>query len=102
VHPLVGNRERILHGVQLGTNQFILLYDSTPYAVKGHIALGMPCDARNPQAPLFHILVGRALIWLQPQWARQMRVSFTIRWHSCSAATLDFDLVVFSRFRGCL
>ena len=49
-----------LHGVQLGTNQFILLYDSTPYAVKGHIALNMPCDARNPQAPLFHILVGRA------------------------------------------
>src|SRR5215813_9346951 len=35
-------------------------YDSTPYAVKGHIALSMPCDARNPQAPLFHILVGRA------------------------------------------
>jgi hypothetical protein len=49
-----------LHGVQLGTNQFILLYDSTPYAVKGHIALNMPCDVRNPQAPLFHILVGRA------------------------------------------
>ena len=49
-----------LHGVQLGTKQFILLYDSTPYAVKGHIALSMPCDARNPQAPLFHILVGRA------------------------------------------
>jgi hypothetical protein len=49
-----------LHGVQLGTNQFILLYDSTPYAVKGHIALSMPCDVRNPQAPLFHILVGRA------------------------------------------
>lgn len=49
-----------LHGVQLGTNQFILLYDSTPYAVKGHIALSMPCDVRNPQSPLFHILVGRA------------------------------------------
>jgi len=48
-----------LHGVQLGTNQFILLYDLT-YAVKGHIALSMPCDARNPQAPLFHILVGRS------------------------------------------
>ena len=34
-----------LHGVNLSANQFILLYDSTPYASKGHIALGLPCDA---------------------------------------------------------
>ncbi len=50
----------LLHGVDLGTNQFILLYDSTPYAVKGHIALNMPCDVSTPQTPLFHVLVGRA------------------------------------------
>ncbi len=63
VHTADENRASLtipLHGVQLGTNQFILLYDSTPYAVKGHIALDMPCDVRNPQAPLFHIIVGRA------------------------------------------
>lgn len=63
VHTADENRASLtilLHGVQLGTNQFIFLYDSTPYAVKGHIALNMPCDARNPQAPIFHVLVGRA------------------------------------------
>jgi hypothetical protein len=49
-----------LHGIALNSSQFILLYDSTPYAVKGHIALNLPCDVRNPQAPLFHVLVGRA------------------------------------------
>ena len=38
----------------------LLLESSTPYAVKGHVALKIPCDASNPQTPLFHILVGRA------------------------------------------
>ena len=63
VHTADENRASLtvlLHGVDLGTNQFILLYDSTPYAVKGHIALNMPCDVSNPQTPLFHVLVGRA------------------------------------------
>jgi hypothetical protein len=63
VHTADENRASLtvpLHGVALGTNQFILLYDSTPYAVKGHVALNIPCDASNPQNPLFHILVGRA------------------------------------------
>ena len=49
-----------LHGVNLSKNQFILLYDSTPYATKGHIALNMPCDASSPSIPLFEVLVGRA------------------------------------------
>jgi len=49
-----------LHGVSLGTNQFILLYDSTPYASKGHIALNLPCDANTPNVPIFQVLVGRA------------------------------------------
>jgi len=49
-----------LHGVNLSANQFILLYDSTPYASKGHIALGLPCDANTPNIPIFQVLVGRA------------------------------------------
>jgi len=49
-----------LHGVNLSTNQFILLYDSTPYASKGHIALNLPCDANAPNIPIFQVLVGRA------------------------------------------
>jgi hypothetical protein len=49
-----------LHGVNLSANQFILLYDSTPYASKGHIALNLPCDANTPGVPIFQVLVGRA------------------------------------------
>jgi hypothetical protein len=49
-----------LHGVNLSANQFILLYDSTPYASKGHIALNLPCDANTPNVPVFQVLVGRA------------------------------------------
>ena len=49
-----------LHGINLTANQFILLYDSTPYASKGHIALNLPCDANTPNIPIFQVLVGRA------------------------------------------
>lgn len=49
-----------LHGINLSRNQFILLYDSTPYSSKGHIALNIPCDANNPNVPLFQVLIGRA------------------------------------------
>src|SRR5919206_3014014 len=49
-----------LHGVNLSANQFILLYDSTPYASKGHIALNLPCDANTPNVPIFQVLVGRS------------------------------------------
>jgi hypothetical protein len=50
----------LLNGLSLNTSEFILLYDSTPYASKGHIALNLPCDANNPNNPLFQLLVGRA------------------------------------------
>lgn len=49
-----------LHGINLSRNQFILLYDSTPYSSKGHIALNIPCDASSPNIPLFQVLIGRA------------------------------------------
>jgi hypothetical protein len=50
----------LLNGLNLSQNQFILLYDSTPFASKGHIALNLPCDSSNPSSPLFQVLVGRA------------------------------------------
>jgi hypothetical protein len=50
----------LLNGLNLNTSEFILLYDSTPYASKGHIALNLPCDPNSPNNPLFQVLVGRA------------------------------------------
>jgi hypothetical protein len=50
----------LLNGLNLNPNEFVLLYDSTPYASKGHIALNLPCDANQPNNPLFQVLVGRA------------------------------------------
>ena len=50
----------LLNGLNLNPNEFLLLYDSTPYASKGHIALNLPCDANQPNNPLFQVLVGRA------------------------------------------
>lgn len=50
----------LLNGLSLNASEFLLLYDSTPYASKGHIALNLPCEANNPNNPLFQVLVGRA------------------------------------------
>jgi hypothetical protein len=50
----------LLNGLNLNASEFILLYDSTPYASKGHIALNLPCDTNQPNNPLFQVLVGRA------------------------------------------
>jgi hypothetical protein len=50
----------LLNGLNLNPNEFLLLYDSTPFASKGHIALNLPCDAKSPNNPLFQVLVGRA------------------------------------------
>jgi hypothetical protein len=50
----------LLNGLNLNVSEFILLYDSTPYASKGHIALNLPCDVSNPNVPEFQVLVGRA------------------------------------------
>jgi hypothetical protein len=49
-----------LNGLNLNTSEFLLLYDSTPYASKGHIALNLPCDSNSPNNPSFQVLVGRA------------------------------------------
>ncbi|HSF49419.1 MAG TPA: hypothetical protein VLA74_01555 [Nitrososphaeraceae archaeon] len=50
----------LLNGITLNSGEFILLYDSTPYASKGHIALNLPCDPKDPQDRLFNVLIGRA------------------------------------------
>jgi hypothetical protein len=50
----------LLNGLNLNASEFLLLYDSTPYASKGHIALNLPCDPNSPNNPLFQVLVGRA------------------------------------------
>ena len=50
----------LLNGLNLNTTEFLLLYDSTPYASKGHIALNLPCESGSPNNPLFQVLVGRA------------------------------------------
>jgi hypothetical protein len=50
----------LLNGITLNTSEFIILYDSTPYASKGHIALNLPCNANDPQDRLLDVLIGRA------------------------------------------
>lgn len=50
----------LLNGINLTQGEFILLYDSTPFASKGHIAVNLPCVPNNPLDPIFDILVGRA------------------------------------------
>jgi hypothetical protein len=50
----------LLNGINLTQGEFILLYDSTPFASKGHIAVNLPCNPDNPLDPIFDILVGRA------------------------------------------
>jgi hypothetical protein len=50
----------LLNGITLNSSEFIILYDSTPYASKGHIALNLPCDPKDPQDRLLDVLIGRA------------------------------------------
>ena len=50
----------LLNGITLNSSEFVILYDSTPYASKGHIALNLPCDPKDPQDRLFDVLIGRA------------------------------------------
>ena len=38
----------LLNGINLAQGEFILLYDSTPFASKGHIAVNLPCNPNNP------------------------------------------------------
>ncbi len=50
----------LLTSITLNSSEFIILYDSTPYASKGHIALNLPCDPNDPQDRLVDVLIGRA------------------------------------------
>ena len=50
----------LLNGITLNSSEFVILYDSTPYASKGHIALNLPCDPQDPQDHLLDVLIGRA------------------------------------------
>jgi hypothetical protein len=50
----------LLNGINLSSNEFIPLFDSTPYASKGHILLSVPCDSSTPEIPYFQVVVGRA------------------------------------------
>jgi hypothetical protein len=50
----------LLNGITLNSSEFIILYDSTPFASKGHIALNLPCDPKDPQDRLLEVLIGRA------------------------------------------
>lgn len=50
----------LLNGISLRDGEFLFLFDSTPYASKGHIAFVVPCNVDRPIPPLFHLLTGRA------------------------------------------
>ena len=50
----------LLNGMNFSQNQFLLFYDSTPFASKGHVAFTIPCNPENPSKPLFQLLSGRA------------------------------------------
>lgn len=50
----------LLNGLNFSQNQFLLLYDSTPFASKGHAAMTLPCNENDPSRPIFHLLSGRA------------------------------------------
>ena len=50
----------LLNGMNFSQNQFLLFYDTTPFASKGHVAVTFPCNEENPSKPLFQILSGRA------------------------------------------
>ena len=55
----------LLNGLNFTKGQFVLLYDTTPYASKGHLAITLPCNKDNPAQPIFQALVGRAPVCLQ-------------------------------------
>jgi hypothetical protein len=50
----------LLNGMNFSQNQFLLFYDSTPFASKGHVAMTLPCNEENPSKPSFQILSGMA------------------------------------------
>lgn len=38
----------LLNGVTLKSGESLLVYDSTPFASKGHLAMNVPCNEDNP------------------------------------------------------
>lgn len=64
----------LLNGINLSSNELIPLYDSTPYASKGHIELNVPCDSNDPRSPFFQVLVGQApnLTAVTPGYVQQI------------------------------
>jgi hypothetical protein len=50
----------LLNGVTLQPNEPLLVYDSTPFASKGHLAMNVPCNENTPNNAIFEILLGRA------------------------------------------
>ena len=50
----------LLNGVTLQSGEPLLVYDSTPFASKGHLAMNVPCNENTPETAMFEILLGRA------------------------------------------
>ena len=50
----------LLNGVTLQPGEALLVYDSTPFASKGHVAMNVPCNENTPENAMFEILFGRA------------------------------------------
>jgi hypothetical protein len=50
----------LLNGVTLQSGEPLLVYDSTPFASKGHLAMNVPCNENTPENAIFEILFGRA------------------------------------------
>lgn len=50
----------LLNGVTLQSGEPLLVYDSTPFASKGHLAMNLPCNENTPENAIFEILLGRA------------------------------------------
>jgi hypothetical protein len=50
----------LLNGVTLQPGEPLLVYDSTPFASKGHVAMNVPCNENTPENAIFEILFGRA------------------------------------------
>ncbi len=50
----------LLNGVTLQSGEPLLVYDSTPFASKGHLAMNVPCNENTPETAMFDILFGRA------------------------------------------
>jgi hypothetical protein len=46
--------------VTLKSGESLLVYDSTPFASKGHLAMDVPCNENNPGNAMFEIPFGCA------------------------------------------